>query len=104
MADFTLIDGAEKQEFTWQNGMELVRRHTSLDEAQIMRENQLFRSDGGSRNLSFGKLVLRMSQAQYQFLIRVNPALKSKDPKERTRAWQRLTQDGGYRNLQTEDH
>jgi hypothetical protein len=104
MADFTLIDGTEKQEFFWDDGMKLVRRSTSLEEAQIMRENQLFRSHGGAKSLGFGKMVLRMSQAQYRFLTTVNPALKSKDPQERTRAWKRLAQDGGYRNLQTEDH
>jgi hypothetical protein len=102
MADFTLIDGTEKSEFTW-DGMTLHRKSTSLDEAQIMRENQMFRSDGGARSLGFGKMILRMSQAQYHFLTRVNPALKSKDPVERTKAWKRLAQDGGYRNLQTED-
>lgn len=103
MPGFTLIDGTEKQEFEW-DGMTLRRKHTSLDEAQIMRENQLFRSDGGARSLGFGKLILRMSRAQYEFLTKVNPALKSRDAAERTRAWKRLASDGGYRNLQTEDH
>lgn len=84
--------------------MRLVRRHTSTEEALIMKENQNFRSNGGARTLGFGKMILRMSFAQHEFLCRVNPALRSKDPQERTRAWKKLAQDGGYRNLQVEDH
>lgn len=104
MADFTLFDGTERSDYTWQDGMQLVRKHTSMNEDAIMRENAAVRSAGGVRDLSFGKMIFQMSQAQYKFLTTVNPALKSRDPVERTRAWKKLSQDGGYRNLQVEDH
>ena len=82
----------------------MVRRHTSPAESAIMAENARVRADGGSRSLSFGKMILRMSYAQYLFLTKVNPALKSGDAIEQSKAWQRLARDGGYRDLQVENH
>ena len=69
-----------------------------------MAENARVRASGGSRTLSFGKMMLQMSVAQYIHLCRINPALASDDKQEQTRAWQRLARDGGYRNLSVEDH
>lgn len=69
-----------------------------------MAENARVRAAGGSRTLSFGKMMLQMSYAQYIALIRINPALASDDKHEATRAWKTLARDGGYRNLSVEDH
>ena len=96
-------DGYEIERFELK-GTELVREHKSVHEAAIMAENARVRSNGGARTLSFGKMVLQMSYAQYVLIRKINPALSDPDPKVRTAAWQRLARDGGYRNLQVEDH
>lgn len=101
--DWTWFDGSERHDFQWTpDGV--MRRHSSVEEGRIMLENQRVRAAGGSRSLSFGKMILRMSLAQYHFLTRVNPALRDPDAKVRTAAWKALARDGGYRNLQVEDH
>jgi len=103
-SEWTWFDGVERLDYQWSSDGRLVRRHSSLGEDRIMTENARVRANGGSRSLSFGKLLMRMSYAQYVFLTRVNPALASSDKREQLAAWKRLASDGGYRNLQVEDH
>ena len=102
--EWTWFDGDERLDFAWDEDGRMVRRHTSPGEDGIMAENARVRASGGSRSLSFGKMILQMSVAQYEAVTRINPALKSRDPVEQTRAWKVLARDGGYRNLQVEDH
>lgn len=97
-------DQGEVEQFYFAPDGTMHRRHVSLNEDRIMAENAAMRAIGGVKSLSFGKMILRMSYAQYVFLRKVNPALASRDNQERTRAWQALARDGGYRNLQVEDH
>jgi hypothetical protein len=96
--DYQSIDGTERERFYWDD-MTLHRVHDSLNETAIMAENQALRADGGARTLSFGKMQLQMSYAQYLWLQRKYPALKSRDMKERTRAWQRIATDIDYLKL-----
>lgn len=100
---FTLHDGLEVEHFHLQHDR-IVREHQSLYEDDLMRENARVRSNGGPRSLTFGKMILQMSYAQYLLIRKINPALADPDPQVRTAAWKRLARDGGYRNLQVEDH
>jgi hypothetical protein len=102
MGGIVFNDGYETERFELK-GSDLVRTHSSNHEDAIMAENARVRSNGGSRTLSFGKMVLQMSYAQYVLVRKINPALADPDPKIRTAAWQRLARDGGYRNLSVED-
>ena len=75
------------------------RRHQSVNEQAILDENARVRADGGAKTLGFGRMVMQVPYAVYLHLIKVNPALGSRDTKEKTRAWQKLMSDGGYRDL-----
>lgn len=99
---FTLSDGLEVETFHLQHDR-ITRVHQSAYEDELMRENARVRANGGARSLSFGKMILQMSYAQYLLIRKVNPALADPDPKVRTAAWKRLARDGGYRNLSVED-
>jgi len=79
----------------------LHRVHDSINEAAIMAENRAVRNNGGARTLGFGRMVLQMSLAQYEFLQRLYPELRPGhgDTKERTRRWQKIARDLDYQNL-----
>lgn len=102
MAGMIFNDGFEREELQIQHDR-IVRRHTSNNEDAIMAENAQVRANGGVRSLTFGKMILQMSYAQYLLIRKINPALADPDPQVRTAAWKRLARDGGYRNLSVED-
>ena len=89
------FDGGQLYRWKEEDG-KLYRAHVSLDELRLMAEN---RSRGRPRDLDFGRLAARMSEAQYGWLLKQYPGLASGDGKERTKMWQRLSQDPDYRDI-----
>jgi hypothetical protein len=98
--DFWSIDGAERERFYWDDWT-LHRVHDSINEAEIMAENQAVRNNGGARNLGFGRPILQMSMAQYEFLQRLYPELNPRhgSAKERRARWLKIAKDLDYQNL-----
>lgn len=91
-------DGVETYRYT-QEGTQLTRSHTSNLEDAILNDNAALRANGGSRRMDWGRLSLRMSLAQYRLLVKINPALVSRDRREQQRAWLKLLNDGDYSKL-----
>jgi hypothetical protein len=76
----------------------LYRVHVSVHEAAMMERNKAIRS-GAAKKLDWASPAWSMSEAQLKVLEKKFPALKSRDGKERERAWARLSRDPDYQNL-----
>lgn len=83
------LDGSEIFEQYVEDGR-LFTVHRSLNEAAIMRENATVRANGGPRNLSFGRPLVQLSEAQYALVTKLNPDLVAPDGKTQKEAWRRL--------------
>lgn len=89
------LDGGELQRFYWDDTT-LHRVHSSITEDRIMRENRELEG----RTLEWGRPVLRMSLAQYEWLQRVFPDFKpGGDPVARRRIIEKICRDPGLRAL-----
>jgi hypothetical protein len=60
------------------------------ERAQILRENEYLRKTEGVRKTDGLRLALQIPVDDHARLIRANPALNSKDAKERTAAWMKF--------------
>jgi hypothetical protein len=98
MADWWQVDDTEFEAWKVQAG-EVVHLHQSLNEDRIMAENAAIRSNELTRNLSFGRPILRMSLAQLEALQRRFPVLRHGSALERTRMWKRIARDPEFRRL-----
>jgi hypothetical protein len=99
---WNVIDDTEWEQF-WFEHDHLVRRHTSLNEDRIMAANAVVRSHGLARNLSFGRPLLRMSEAQFFALAKRFPGLLKGSSRERAAIWKKIARDGEFRNLWLKD-
>lgn len=75
------------------------RLHSSRIEDRVLAENAEIRNGGGARKMDWGVMRLNLTMAQLGFLQKINPALTSPDSRERSKAWRKIWQDGGYRDL-----
>jgi hypothetical protein len=64
-----------------------------LPRGELLRHNQFLRATNGARDLSFARLALQIPEEDHARLVVANPALASKDAKERTRAWEAFMRD-----------
>jgi len=58
-----------------------------MNRAAILRENEYLRNTQGVRKTDVLRLALQIPEEDHAALVRINPALASKDAKERTNAW-----------------
>jgi hypothetical protein len=98
MADWWQRDDTELEGWKVQAG-ELVRCHQSINEDRIMAENAAIRSNELTRNLSFGRPILRMSLAQLEALQRRFPVLRHGSALERSNTWKRIARDPEFWRL-----
>ena len=96
--DIVMQDDTELIGWKFQCGS-IVRYHRSLNEERIMCENAQIRLEQSNRDLSFGRMVLRMSEAQYQALAKRFPGLLKGDAREKTRLWKMIARDPEYWQL-----
>ena len=58
-----------------------------MERGAILRENEYLRNTQGVRKTDVLRLALQIPEDDHAALVRINPALASKDAKERTAAW-----------------
>lgn len=64
-----------------------------LARADLLKHAEFLRQTNGARDLSFGRLALVIPEDDHAALVRIRPALASKDAKERTQAWLEFMKD-----------
>lgn len=99
MRELVFNDGLELERIRLEADR-VTRIHESVNEDAIMKTNERVRSEGGARNLTFGRPILQMSYAQYLILQKRFPELKSRDPQDRQRGWLKVFNDPDWRKLQ----
>ena len=77
----------------------LYRQHVSLDEAMLLKQNAEVRANGGARTLSFGRMVLRMTEVHYHLLCKKYPGLLHGDAREKDRIWEKVSRDPDFAGL-----
>lgn len=97
--DLTLIDDTERERFFFDADMVLHRYHDSPLEDRIHAENRALASI--NRSFSFGRVELRMSMAEYLYLLRLYPELRpGADRQARERRWRKIAWSSDYRAIQ----
>ena len=76
------------------------REHISLDELALHERNRAVRAEGGTRTMSWGRLALRFTEAEWHVLCKAYPVLLEGDAKEQDRLFERLSRDPDYRGNQ----
>lgn len=100
---WTWWDGDERMDFTIE-GDEIVRRHSSARESEILAQNAAIRSAGGTRPGEWCQPILSMSYAIYLKLLKDYPILEYGSNAEQTVKWIEIANDPAFRKLQLEDH